>query len=96
MTSYGKYEMAEWLAKNQIMYEIEYIDFNKTVVIKFIDKKNNCVLVERDFPMSLLEVKSVDKMEMLRRLVASFQIAMVNPILFDKPEKPSSRLIRSD
>jgi hypothetical protein len=94
--------MRKWLTKQRIFYEVETIEFNRSLKIKFIDKKNNCVLAERAYSMRLLREISESRVVALTKLIKDFQTEEIDYLLFgDTGESldgrpPTYRLIRRD
>lgn len=91
--------MALWLSKNRLVFEVEHIDYTKQIIVKFIDKKNDCILASKTYPWTM----PLGNNSMMRKLLLNFQIEEVNPLLFgfedsslEITEVPLMRLIRDD
>jgi hypothetical protein len=92
--------MGIWLKEMRIAFEFTRIDFDKTIEIKLIDYKNQCLLASKKFSIIPDRINN----DSLRELVKQFERDEVYPLLFeenkfrtDDPESlPKIRLIRED
>lgn len=88
--------MSIWLRKMNIAFEVTRLEINDSLELKFVDYRNNCLLVSRRY-VGFGGVKIGYKE--LQKLVKKFEVEEIYPILFDSPKarvQPTFRLIREN
>lgn len=96
---FDREDMALWLSKNRIVFEVEHDLYRRQIIVLFIDKKNNCILASKTYPWT----SPTGNVAKMRKLILNFQLEEVNPLLFgygdrDLTKESASlvRLIRDD
>ena len=91
--------MAIWLREKRIAFEVTRLEINKTVELKLIDYKHNCLLVSKKY--NVLDVRMSHRA--LEALVKRFEQEEVYGLLFEGAKlrvvgirKPTFRLIREN
>jgi hypothetical protein len=91
--------MSIWLRKMHIAFEVTRHEVDKSIELKLIDYKNNCLLVSKSYDIDI-SIRYSD----LQRLVNKFELEEVYPILFGEESyrhtevssTPTIRLIREN
>lgn len=91
--------MSIWLRKMHIAFEVTRHEVDKSIELKLIDYRNNCLLVSKRYDIDI-SIRYSD----LQRLVDNFELEEVYPILFGEESHqgkevvsaPTIRLIREN
>jgi hypothetical protein len=91
--------MAVWLRENHIAFEVTRLDIDKSIELKLIDYKHNCLLVSKQYHELNIHMGHAE----LERLVKKFEREEIYSILFEDIKirdagiaMPTTRLIRED
>jgi len=92
--------MAIWLKSKRIAFEVTRFEMDKSIELRFIDYKHNCLLVSRKYSVQNVAMGY----KSLELLVKKFEREEIYPILFDGVRiqldhavvTPNFRLIREN